>query len=148
MENQGTRPSIPLARNFVRVPALEKKLSWLYGRHPQIRSDGDLAKQMGVSRTRIHELIYGKTQGGPGTFPIKSLELLCSFFADYVDRETMGCPDLDEFRRRIEERPRQVWARRLEDTPDTPDLEIVGNRTKGIVDPDEIELHGLPEFPA
>ena len=100
---------------------------------------------MGLSRTRLHELINGKTAGGPETFPVRSLEIVCSIFD--VDRKLMECPDFDEFERLLEERPRQAWTRLLEDAPETPDLEIIASRTKGVTDPDEINGHGLPEFP-
>lgn len=155
--DRGKRKLDPIhTRGYKHIPRLKDKLPWLFGSHPFIKRNYELARELHVSPATLSTWLNGvKFSDAKTIAPANPDSIPIEHFRSFVDlwglpAEVLDMEDLDEFRRTIEhfEVGRGAWDSLMRSVPDDARIEIiVENVTRGLVDPDEEEELGVPHFP-
>jgi hypothetical protein len=156
-DDRGKRTLEPIhTRRYRHIPHLRDKLPWLFGLHPFIKRNYELARELHVSPGTLSTWLNGTKFSDARTIaPANPDSIPVEYFRSFVDLwglppEVLDLDDLNEFRRTIEhfETGRGTWDRLVRSVPDDPRIEIlVEDTTRGLVDPDEEEELGVPRFP-
>jgi hypothetical protein len=142
-------------RGYKHIPHLRDKLPWLFGLHPFIKRNYELARELHVSPATLSTWLNGVRFSDARTIaPANPDSIPIEHFRSFVDlwglpADVLDLEDLDEFRRTIEhfELGRGAWERLVRAVPDDTRIEIiVEDATRGLVDPDEEEELGIPHF--
>ena len=155
-DDRGKRTLEPIhTRGYKHIPHLRDKLPWLFGLHPFIKRNYELARELHVSPATLSTWLNGVRFSDARTIaPANPDSIPIEHFRSFVDlwglpADVLDLEDLDEFRRTIEhfELGRGAWERLVRAVPDDTRIEIiVEDATRGLVDPDEEEELGIPHF--
>lgn len=141
-------------RGYVRVAGLRDKLEWLYGHHPIIKAQYQLAKELGVSPATLSTWLNGTRYTDTKTIATSNPDSIpTKHYRDFVDlwglpEAVLEIEDIDEFKNALAtfEAGRSPWEKLIRSLPDNKIIEIITNSERGIVDPDDEEDAGIPHL--
>ena len=153
MADQGGRRTLQpkFTKGHSHIPQLREKLQWLYGHHPIVKTQYQLAKELGVSPGTLSTWLSGVSyKDGATVAPLNPDCIPTKHYRAFM--EIWGLPpailemaDLAEFKDALAtfEAARGPWEKLHRGLPDDESLEIVVNGEKGLIDPDEKAEQGL-----
>ena len=141
-------------RGYVHIPHLRDKLPWLFSLHPSVDSQKKLARALRISPAQLSTWLNGTRYSDARTIaPLNPDSIPVKHFRSFIDiwglpAEILEIEDLAEFRSAIEhfEGGRGAWEKLVRAVEDDGVEIIRENATRALVDPDEEEESGLPQF--
>jgi hypothetical protein len=139
---------------YVHIPHLRKKLKWLYGHHPFVNAQRKLAQAMRVAPSTLSTWLNGTKYNDPRTVaPLNPDSIPTKRFRSFVaiwglPQAVLEIEDLTEFKNALAtfEAGRGAWEKMVRAVPDDDSIEIIANVSRGIIDPDDEEDPGIPQF--
>ncbi len=139
-------------KGYSHIPHLREKLRWLYGYHPIVKTQYQLAKELGVSPGTLSTWLTGVSYRdavsvapqNPDCIPTKHYRAFMEVWG--LPAEVLELADMAEFKSALSrlEAGRGPWEKLLGGVSDDPAFEIVVNTEKGLIDPDDKVEAGLP----
>jgi transcriptional regulator with XRE-family HTH domain len=141
-------------KGYVHVPLLREKLGWLYGWHPLVKTQYLLAREMGVSPATLSSWLNGRRYSDTRNVAVVDPDSIPKkYFQQFLDvwpltEDTMQAADLAQFKSALQDSKvdRHPWERLVGELVDDERIEIVANVTRGLIDPDETDADGIPQF--
>jgi hypothetical protein len=138
------------------LPRLREKLEWLYGYHPFVNTQYQLASELKVSPATLSTWLNGTRYTDPRTvatvnpdsIPIKHYRSFLDIWG--LPGSLLEIEDLTEFKNALAtfEAGRGPWEKLIRALPDDESIEIVANAQRGIVDPEDEEDPGIVQLHA
>jgi hypothetical protein len=153
----GKRVLEPLfTSSYVHVPHLAAKLDYLYVYHPFIKTQKELARALKVQSSTITTWKKGTEHNDPTTIAVVNPESIPTKYYGQVlglwnlPAGLMELADLSEFKNTVAtyEAGRGPWDRLVREVRDDDTIELIGNATRGLIDPDDLADVTMPQFRA
>jgi hypothetical protein len=137
---------------YVHIPHLREKLDRLYGHHPTVKTQYELARELDIAPSTLSTWLSG-VRYGPNVAPVNPDSIPAKHFRRF--KEVWGLPenvlraeDLDEFCKALDtlEANRSPWDKLVRTLGDDSAVEIIANPTRGLRNPDAREEGGLLQF--
>jgi len=137
---------------YVHIPHLREKLDRLYGHHPTVKTQYELARELDIAPSTLSTWLSG-VRYGPTVAPVNPESIPAKHFRRFKDvwglpENVLRAEDLREFCKALDtfDTDRSPWDRLVRALPDDSAIEIVANPTRGLRNPDAGEEGGLPHF--
>jgi hypothetical protein len=139
------------------VTGLRRKLPWLYGAHPYVKKQGDLARWLGVSEATLATWLNGADyKGDIYNADCIKIDYYQKFLGIWsLPSAIVEIEDVEEFRRTLEtyEAGRGPWEKLVHALPEDSNIQIILNEARGTIQvPDDhgeagnLHFHELDEF--
>jgi hypothetical protein len=139
---------------YEHIPLLRKKLKWLYGRHPLVRSQKKLAGELRVAPSTLSGWLNGIRFEDPGSvaplnpdcIPKKHYRTFVDIWG--LDEKVLMMEDLDVFKNALarQEERRSPWETLILSVADNDAIEVCRQAERGAYVPAEVEERGIPQF--
>ena len=143
-------------KGYVHLPHLREKLEWLYGYHPFVNTQYQLASELKVSPATLSTWLNGTRYTDPTTvatvnpdsIPIKHYRSFLDIWG--LPGPILEIEDLTEFKNALAtfEAGRGPWEKLVRAVPDDESIEIITNAQRGLVDPEDEEDPGIVQLHA
>lgn len=154
-ESGGRRELDPVhTKNHIHLPHLREKLEWLYGSHPFVNTQYQLASELHVSPATLSTWLNGTRYTdsrtvatvNPDSIPIKHYRSFLDIWG--LPAHVLELDDIVEFKRALgaSEASRGPWEKLTRAFPDNGGIEIISNVQRGVVDPEDVEDPGIVQF--
>ena len=138
-QQRGANASEPrFTAKYVHIPQLREKLERLYGHHPTIKTQYELARELDVAPSTLSAWLSG-VRYGPGVAPVNPNSIPARHFRRFkgiwgVPEKVLQAEDIREFGTALDtlDAGRSRWDSLVRALPDDAKLEIVANRARGI----------------
>lgn len=132
-------------KGYSHIPHLREKLRWLYGHHPIVKTQYQLAKELNVSPGTLSTWLTGVSYRdavsvapqNPDCIPTRHYRAFMDVWG--LPAAVLEMEDLTEFKNALAtfESGRGPWEKFVRSFPDDSAIEIVVNSEKGLIDPDD-----------
>src|SRR5690349_377009 len=143
-------------KGYVHLPHLREKLEWLYGYHPFVNTQYQLANELKVSPATLSTWLNGTRYTDPRTvatvnpdsIPIKHYRSFLDIWG--LPGPILEIEDLAEFKNALAtfEAGRGPWEKLVRAVPDDESIEIVTNVQRGLIDPEDEDDPGIVQLRA
>jgi hypothetical protein len=142
--------------SYVHVPHLAAKLEYLYVYHPFIKTQKELSRALKVQSSTITGWKKGTEHNDATTIAVVNPESIPTKYYGQVlglwnlPAGLMELTDLSDFKNTVAtyEAGRGPWDRLVREIRDDASIELIGNTSRGLIDPDDLEDVSLPQFEA
>jgi hypothetical protein len=141
-------------KGYMHLPHLREKLEWLYGYHPFVNTQYQLASELKVSPATLSTWLNGTRYTDPRTvatvnpdsIPIKHYRSFLDIWG--LPGPILEIEDLIEFKNALAtfEAGRGPWEKLVRALPDDESIEIVANAQRGVIDPEDAEDPGIVQL--
>ncbi len=143
-------------KGYKHIPHLKEKLLWLYGFLQEIQSQREHAAFLGVSPAAFSTWVNGSlfkdgagnaARANPESIPAKYFPKFAKSCC--LPTEILELADLAEFKAALDhvEVYASGWNKLVAGLPDDARIEIIAeNATRTLVDPEEEEIDGVPQY--
>lgn len=138
-------------KGYSHIPQLREKLRWLYGYHPIVKTQYQLAKELNVSAGTLSTWLTGVNYKdavsvapqNPDCIPTKHYRAFIDIWG--LPAAILEMEDINEFKNALAtfESGRGPWDKFVRTLPDDNALEIVVNSEKGLIDPEDKADEGV-----
>lgn len=132
---------------YVHIPHLRKKLKLLYGYHPLIDAQYKLARTLGIAPATLATWLNGtQVRDGRTVAPLNPDSIPARRFPKFLDvwglpQAVLEIDDFAAFKSALVtiEAGRSAWEKLVRAIADDDRIEIIANRHRGLIDPDDAE---------
>jgi hypothetical protein len=138
-------------KGYSHIPQLREKLRWLYGYHPIVKTQYQLAKELNISAGTLSTWLTGinykdavsVAPQNPDCIPTKHYRAFIDIWG--LPAAILEMEDVAEFKNALAtfESGRGPWEKFILSLPDDSSVEIVVNREKGLIDPEDKADQGV-----
>jgi hypothetical protein len=158
VEERGQKRNLApkFTKGYSHIPQLREKLRWLYGYHPIVKTQYQLAKELNISPGTLSTWLTGVSYKdavsvapqNPDCIPTKHHRAFMDVWG--LPAAVLEMEDLTEFKNALAtfESGRGPWEKLVRGFPDDSTLEIVVNGEKGLIDPDDKADEGVLQLVA
>jgi hypothetical protein len=153
VEERGGKKTLQpkFTKGYSHIPQLREKLRWLYGYHPIVKTQYQLAKELNISAGTLSTWLTGVSYKdavtvapqNPDCIPTKHYRAFIDIWG--LPAAILEMEDINEFKNSLAtfESGRGPWEKFIRTLPDDEALEIVVNGEKGLIDPEDKADQGV-----